>query len=148
MAKKKAVRKKAVRTSRKKKVASSTGVQRKNLNKLIDSLLKHITSMKKKNEATQKKIDQAKKKAQASKKGQAKVKAVFELEGLKINSFNALEPYVKSMVPLMNKAYSAASKIGGKIQNDYLDICQDLTKGFNIATLEKDLKKLKKDLAA
>ncbi len=135
------VRKKAVR-----KKKSEAGSIKKKLKGIVGKILTRVSKMKEKQKQSLEKIAVANKKHTSAKDPSKKLSHLFDVEALKIHSFRVLEPDIKAIVPLMNQAYGLSSEVGGKVKSDYQALCKHLNQGFNLALLEKDLKKLNQAL--
>ncbi len=134
---------------RRKGIRKKKGVpieSKKKLKTLLGKILLHVSKMREKQKTSAKKIATANRKHTSAKDPSEKLSHLFDVEGLKIHSFQILEPDIRAIVPLMNQAYAISGGIGGKIKEAYQALCGHLNKGFNLSLLEKDLKKLHKGL--
>ena len=117
------------------------------LKNLLDKILVHIVKVKGISDNIDQKIESEEKRMFASKSINHKLHAFFQIENLRLASFTDVEGEIKAICPLLNKAYILSQKMGGVIREDYLTLCQDMAHGFNLALLEKNVKKIKRHLS-
>ncbi len=133
------------RTSSPKKVDSSR-TNKELLHDVIHKAIGCIHTIQKKQLMVQEKIDHQQEKMCSTKDETERLNAFVSIEGLKIDSFSHVEQDFKALSPLLDEAYLYADKIGGLIRDDFLNICQSLSKGIDLQLMEKGLEKIQKDL--
>jgi len=137
--------KKATASSKSSKGKISSAAKQE-LSSTLKKMLTVIKEIKAKGTKTENEVSSEQKKMFATNDPTKKLMHFFQMEGLKIESFSKVEHEVKELSQLLNKAYAQANKMGGLIRDDFLNVCQDLSKGINLDLMEKDILKMQKDL--
>lgn len=137
-------KKKVVKKTVKKAAPSAAKAK---LRSVLDEALGTIKKIKAKGKTAQGEIDKEQKKMFSTRNPTEKLVHFFQIEGLKIGSFSKVEKEFLALGAMLNKAYAFANRIGGLVRDDFLNVCQDLSKGINLDLMERDLMKMKKDLA-
>jgi hypothetical protein len=130
----------------KKAAPASKGGAKSNFLKVIEDSLALIQKIKGKGDNIQKNINHEQKKMFATDDPTEKLLHFFQIEGLKIETFTKVQADFEALSVLLNKAYAFANQVGGVVKDDFLNICQDLSKGINLDLMQSDFEKLKKDL--
>ncbi len=134
------------RTTKKAVKKPASKAAKTKLRGVLDQALNTIKKIKAKGKGSQREIDKEQKKMFSTRNPTEKLVHFFQIEGLKINSFSEVEKEFRDLSGILNRAYSFANKIGGLVRDDFLNVCQDLSKGINLDLMERDLTKMKKDL--
>lgn len=117
------------------------------LEKLISQMLEHIKNIEKKRGSIEKEISTEEEKMASKKNVGDMMSSFFQIQGMKISSFTDVESDVKAICPLLNDAYALCMELEGVFKEDFLNLCQDLSHGFNLEHLEKNLNKIKTHLS-
>lgn len=120
--------------------------QKEKLDEVIKKVLDYIGIIRKKTENIEENVNKEEEKMFATKKLDEKLHSFFQIQDLKLSSFSDVEAEVKEISPLLNEAYALSEELGGIIKEDYFNLCQDLSKGFDLDLLEKNANKLRKHL--
>lgn len=151
-ARKMPARRKAVKRAKPAKKAAKKGkakvsTQHKaKLSKLLTDINSLIAKIKSKGKTMENQISGEQQKMFKTADPTEKLLHYFQIEGLKIDSFTKVEAEYKALSILLNKAYMHANHIGGMIRDEFLNICQGLSKGINLDQMEKNFSKMSKDL--
>ncbi len=131
-----------------KKTKTKPGGRQSKLLLLLKNIDKLIHAIKKKNQETENKISKEQAKLIHEKDPNMRLYLYFQIEGYKINHFPYVEPEYQKMSTLLDKAFVLAAHVGGVIKDDFLNICQDLSKGINLEDLQRDCGKMIQHLHA
>ncbi len=124
-----------------------SGSHKEKLKQLIDQMVKHIKNIQSKRSSIDEEISTEEEKMASKKNVGDMMSSFFQIQGMKISSFTDVESDVKAICPLLNEAYTICMDLEGVYKEDFLNLCQDLSHGFNLELLEKNLTKIKTHLS-